>query len=100
MAGTASTTFSVGGASLLPVLTPHEDYVPWLPLLTVRFSLAGSTIPFGSATVTWDFGDGTHATGMTVTHRYAAVGKYTPTVTVTTALGTSATATLPPVVVP
>jgi PKD domain len=98
--GTASTTFSVPGASLVPVLTPHEDYIPWLPLLTVRFSLAGSTIPFGSASVTWDFGDGTHATGMTVTHRYAAVGKYTPEVTVTTALGTTVTSTLQPVVVP
>jgi hypothetical protein len=100
LTGTASATFSVGGASLEPTLTPHEVYIPWRPLLTVSFSLAGSSLPFGSAAVTWDFGDGTHATGLSVSHRYAAVGKYTPKVTVTTALGTTVTEALPPVIVP
>jgi hypothetical protein len=34
---------------------------------------------------------------MTVTHRYTGFSRYTPQVTVTTALGTTVTQTLPPV---
>ena len=55
-----------------------------------QFAVNGST---DSATVSWDFGDGTVATGTTVPHRYTFPGKYTVTVTLTNALGQTATQT-------
>ncbi len=44
-------------------------------------------------TYAWDFGDGTSATGKTVTKSYSSVGKYTVTLTVTDAGGLTATDT-------
>lgn len=47
------------------------------------FDASGSTDPDGPVgDVTWDFGDGTSATGTTVTHEYAQPGLYTATVSV------------------
>jgi PKD repeat protein len=36
----------------------------------------------GQATFTWDFGDGSTATGITAQHVYAALGTYTASLTV------------------
>jgi PKD repeat protein len=48
------------------------------------FDATASSDPDGSvASYSWDFGDGTHATGATATHGYAAAGSYTVTLTVT-----------------
>lgn len=99
LTGTATRTFRVGGTSVEPVLTPHETHTRCRRSQAITFSLAGSVIPFGPATITWSFGDGTHATGMTASHQYATPGTYTPTVTVTNALGVTATQALPPIVV-
>jgi len=49
----------------------------------ITFDGSGSYDPDGSiVSYTWDFGDGTTATGQTVTHAYADNGAYTVTLTV------------------
>ncbi len=49
----------------------------------ITFDGSGSYDPDGSiVSYTWDFGDGTTATGQTVTHAYADNGVYTVTLTV------------------
>lgn len=51
--------------------------------LAVTLDGSSSTVFLGKLTTyTWDFGDGTQATGAVVTHTYAAVGDYTVTLTV------------------
>jgi hypothetical protein len=61
---------------------------------------AGSAAAFTAAaaddwsvpTVTWDFGDGTSGTGTSVSHTYAAAGKYTVATTATDSVGNVALA--------
>lgn len=56
-------------------------------------------VPNGSLTFTWDFGDGATATGQIVQHAYAAIGRYTATLSVSGAGGASDSMTVPVVVV-
>jgi hypothetical protein len=49
---------------------------------TVSFFVAATDADGGALTCTWDFGDGSSATGASVTHAYAVVGTYTATVTI------------------
>ncbi len=57
---------------------------------SVTFSGAGSSDADGSITsYVWNFGDGSQATGVTVTHQYAQGGNYTVTLTVTDDDGSS-----------
>ncbi|WP_395845435.1 glycoside hydrolase family 44 protein [Cystobacter fuscus] len=66
------------------------------PPLTVAFSSAGSTDPDGPlVTYAWDFGDGQHATGATVSHVYTRGGSFTATLTVKDNNGATATASVP-----
>jgi N-acetylmuramoyl-L-alanine amidase len=62
--------------------------------LTVRFSAQGTVVDPAPAVVSfaWSFGDGTTATGQTVTHRFVAAGRYPVTVTTTDSLGGNAVA--------
>ena len=97
--GTATKPFSVRGTALSPVVTPHVSKTRVKPHTQVRFTLTGSVIPLGIGTVIWHFGDGTKATGRPMKHRYAKPGRYTPTVTVTDAVGYTVTVNLPTIVV-
>ena len=59
----------------------------------ISFSAAGSSDPDASSTLTysWSFGDGTTATGIAPSKRYAQNGSYTVSLTVTDQLGASHT---------
>jgi len=61
---------------------------------TVGAAATFSAAPFdawGPLTTTWSFGDGTAATGTSVTHAYASAGTFTASVTSTDAVGNAAT---------
>jgi len=57
----------------------------------VTFDGSGSTDDVGIANYTWQFGDGTTATGVSPTHTYADPGTYTAALTVEDEAGTAAT---------
>lgn len=60
----------------------------------VEFDASGSSDPDGSiASYEWDFGDGSTATGQTVTHTFNTDDRYTVTLTVTDDAGATATDT-------
>lgn len=62
---------------------------------TIPLSALQAFTPPGFATLaySWDFGDGTTATGASATHLYTSSGTYTATLTVTTPTGRSGVAT-------
>lgn len=69
---------SLGGTFLVTVTaTPTAGLVPFTTTLTAGYSHPNP------ATVTWLFGDGTTATGDTVTHTYPAFATYAATAVVT-----------------
>ena len=57
---------------------------------SVEFDASGSTSPNSIESYEWDFGDGSSATGQTVTHTFAR-GQYDVTLTITDADGNTAT---------
>jgi glucose/arabinose dehydrogenase len=63
--------------------------------LTVNFGGSGSTDPNGDTlTYSWNFGDGTSASGVTTSHTYGSAGPYTATLTVSDGRGGTDTATV------
>lgn len=97
--GTATKRFSIRGTALAPVLRPHESATRVRRRERVRFTLADSVIPLGIRKAVWHFGDGNRATGRRAAHRYRRAGRFTPTVTVTDAVGYTVTVKLPVIVV-
>ncbi|MFL5863455.1 MAG: PKD domain-containing protein [Solirubrobacteraceae bacterium] len=69
-----------------PVLEVKVRAVPTKAAVNQRVTftarVANATPHDGTLTYTWDFQDGTAATGATATHRYAAAGRWHATVTV------------------
>ena len=55
---------------------------------------------YGNPTVSWDFGDGTHASANSVAHSFRVAGTYTVTVSSTDVLGGSTSTTAAVVVLP
>ncbi|MBL0682137.1 glycoside hydrolase family 48 protein [Aquimarina mytili] len=78
-----SKTITVSDGNIAPVAnftaTPTTGIAP----VTVSFDGSTSSDENGDTlTYTWDFGDGSTGTGVTVTHAYSTVGEYTATLTV------------------
>ena len=83
---TISASFIAGNQP--PVARASATPVSGAAPLTVDFDGSGSTDPEGDAlTYSWDFGDGTVASGVTATHMYALAGNYTVILTVTDVSG-------------
>jgi PKD repeat protein len=80
-----------------PNLAAAFDINPSAPqvLQVVTFSAAATTnnnVACASAcSYSWDFGDGTSGTGVTLTHTYRTIGTYTAVLTVTDARGATST---------
>ena len=85
---TASDTFTVAIAvnalNVAPVASFIATPTAGAPPLLVSFDASASTDVDGQiVSYSWDFGDGTQATGVTATHTYAAAGNYTAQLIVT-----------------
>lgn len=77
-----------------PVATLGASPASGLAPLAVAFDgSASSGVNDGIISHSWDFGDGTAASGAAVSHTYAAAGTYTARLTVMDASGATATAT-------
>jgi YVTN family beta-propeller protein len=77
-----SATFTTAGGSSAP---PQPGY-----LFFCNASASGGT---GPLSIAWQFGDGTGASGASVSHAYASAGNFTVNVTVTDAVGASVNGT-------
>lgn len=92
---TSGTTGSAPNAAPTATIAP-----PVINGLDVSFSGSGSDIDGTIASYAWDFGDGTGATGATVSKTYSAAGTYTVTLTVTDDKGATGTKTADVTVAP
>lgn len=79
-----------------PALIPAFTFTPTLPLVMATVSLNASTTTNGgvacnaACTYSWNFGDGTTATGQTVTHEFRTAGNTQVALTVTDSRGAQA----------
>jgi PKD repeat protein len=83
---TSNATSEIMVSSALEPPVASFTYSPAEPQVdkTVTFNASASHDPDGTiVSYSWDFGDGTNATGMTVDHAYADNGTYTVTLNVT-----------------
>jgi len=88
---TASQTIAVLGPPSVPLLTLST--FDTRPGVAVSMS-ATSTDPQGSAlTYSWEFGDGTTASGASVAHTYTSEGQFAPRVTASNTFALSASST-------
>jgi PKD repeat protein len=88
----ATVTVSATGGNQPPVAVANGPYSGAVNS-PITFTATGSFDPDGSvASYTWFFGDGSSASGATVSRTYTAAGTYTVTLTVVDNLGASSTA--------
>ena len=91
VSSSASTTITVDA---VPTVTFTASANPVTAGSTVAFNAGGSSDAYGTITsYSWNFGDGTTATGVTASHAYASPGTYSVSLTVTNDAGQSATQT-------
>ncbi|MCC9067015.1 PKD domain-containing protein [Arthrobacter cryoconiti] len=83
--------YALGTGQGVPTASFTASVVPGT--LGIAFDATASTPSAGQtiASYEWDFGDGTNATGVTVTHDYAAAGTYPVVLSVKDAAGVPAT---------
>jgi len=81
----AATGQAAGSVTVVaPNVPPVASFTSACSALTCSFNASGSSDPDGTiASYAWTFGDGTSASGVTVSHAYAAGGTYSVTLTVT-----------------
>jgi PKD repeat protein len=89
--GFASTTVVIGAASTSTTNTATISHTDTYITNPISFTAAGTGQ--GLLGYAWSFGDGSTATGQTVSHRYASTGNYPVTLTVSDSLGGHASAT-------
>jgi hypothetical protein len=93
----AATTFKLTVNAAITIISP-PTVTPPAGTTGVSSQFTGAAMPNN---ITWDFGDGSTASGATVSHTYSAPGAYTVTMTVTDPVsGQALTATLPYTVTP
>ncbi len=82
---------SSNASLIVQVSCPETGYINQ----TVFFNATGSiSLSSTIISIAWDFGDGTQASGLSVTHRYTKNGTYTVRLTITDAAGNSITKTM------
>ena len=96
-AGTPAGQISVAATINITITPPPSFTSP--PSVTPDAVIAGQPVVFGAATtsastIVWDFGDGTSATGPSVTHIYTTPGVYVTTVTATSPEGVVSTSSV------
>ena len=82
---------NVSSGPMTPQFTSVATASPSIALVTqtVSFNAAATDPNGGAVTITWDFGDGTTATGASVSHAYSAIGSFTATATASSSGGTT-----------
>ena len=91
--GTPTDPGPPSGANQAPVADFSVDVEQGAAPLPVSFDATGSNDPDGEiASYAWEFGDGSTATGVSVTHIYESPGYFVPRLTVTDDRGARATA--------
>lgn len=89
---TATATSTINVTTTLPGQTANFTFSPATPAVNQEIFFNASTSTVSGASFSWDFGDGTTATGVTTTKRYARAGTYTVVLRATNPVGQSASA--------
>ena len=79
----------------MPPSTPVISATPTSPIAgqPITFSVTSTDPQSGTLSYAWDFGDSGTGAGSSISHSYAALGKYTVKVTATDQVGLSSNAT-------
>ena len=86
---TASRTLTV--STTLPINAAVFTFSPTVPAVNQDVFFNASTSTVTNGVFTWDFGDGTTGTGMTITHRFTRANTYAVNLRVSNNVGQSAT---------
>lgn len=88
ISSTASRTVPV--TTGLPPNAANFTFSPTAPGVNQDVFFNASTSNVGNGTFSWDFGDGTTGTGVTITHRFSRANTYTVVLRATNSVGQSA----------